>query len=137
MNISTRAKALVGVVALGGAAVAMGGAFTAGGISGTAHETPAFIGGSVDQSITGATISSIVHDVDEANNKINSVTLTFGDATADGKVPVITFTGATENGAYTCVAVDATSNQSLCSPNATTPVKADTNVTSVDITVSA
>lgn len=137
MKISTRAKALVGAVAITGAAIAMGGAFTAGGISGTAHETDAFIGGSVDQSITGATLSSIVHDVDEANNKINSVLLTFGDATADNKVPEITFAGATENGVYTCVAVDAESNESLCSPDSTTPVLADTNVTSVDIMVAS
>ena len=134
MNINTRAKALIGAVAIGGAAIAMGGAFTAGGITNNASATE-FVGGSVDQTIVGATLSSIVHDVDEANNKINSVTLTFGDATADGKVPVITFTGATENGAYTCAPVDPTSNLSLCSPDVTTPVRADTNVTSVDITV--
>lgn len=136
MQITTRAKALIAAAAVGGAAVAAGGAFTAGGIGGTAQNTPAFIGGSVSQSIIGATLQAIVYDVDEANNKINTVELTFGDATADGKVPVVAFTGATENGAYTCVAVDATSNKSLCSPNSTTPVKADTNVTSLDITVS-
>lgn len=102
MNISTRAKALVGAVAIGGAAIAMGGAFTAGGISGTAHETPAFVGGSVDQTVEGATLNTIAYDVDEANNKISTVTLTFNDNKSEGKVPTIAFDSGT---ATDCTAV--------------------------------
>lgn len=131
MNTSTRAKALIGAVAIGGSAVAMGGAFTAGGIGGTAHSTPAFIGGSVDQSITGATMSAIVYDVDEAANKITSVELTFTGTAADGKTPVITFTGATVNGTYTCAAIDAVNHKSAC----TATTKADSNVSSLDINI--
>ena len=133
MSITKRAKIITGVVALTGAAVATGGAFTAGGLSSSAGN--AFVGGSVDQTINGATISAIVHDVDEAANEITSVELTFGDATADGMVPTITFSGATDNGGYTCAAVDATTNLSLCEVTPTTGTKADANVTSLDIQV--
>ncbi|MFP5576660.1 MAG: hypothetical protein ACLGIZ_00325 [Acidimicrobiia bacterium] len=114
----------------------MGGAFTAGGITNNAG-TSEFVGGSVDQTITGATLSSVVHDVDHVNNKINSVTLTFGDAATAGKVPVITFTGSTANGNYTCAPVTADSHVSLCSP--TDPLlpehEANSNVSGLDILV--
>lgn len=119
---------------LGGAAavllvVATGAAYTAGGVT---APPSAFVGGSVDQSITGAALASVVYDTDEATNKITSVTLTFSDAAADAKTPTIAFTGATVNGVYTCAAVEAAAHSSLCSA---APTMADTNVTSLKITV--
>lgn len=125
----THTKKILGAVAVAGLVATAGSAFTAGGLSGA--PSTMFVGGSVDQSVTGATISSVVYDVDEAANKIDAVTLTFGDATADAKVPTITFTGAAANGTFTCTAVNATTNISSC----TATTQADNNVTSLDIQV--
>lgn len=125
----TNSKKILGAVAVAGLVATGGSAFTAGGLSGA--PSTMFVGGSVDQTITGAVISSVVYDVDEAANKITSVTLTFTGATTDGKTPTITFTGAAVNGTYTCAAVDAVSKASSC----TATTKADTNVTSLDIQV--
>ena len=120
---------LFGVVALGGIVAASGAAFTAGGVT---APSSAFVGGSVNQSLTGAALTSVVYDTDEALNKITSVTLTFTDSAADTKVPVIAFSGAVVNGTYTCAAVEAAGHTSLCSA---APTKADNNATGLSITV--
>ena len=76
MNINTRAKALIGAVAIGGAAIAMGGAFTAGGLdlTGTdAHDT--FIGGQGEVTITGASVNTISYAL--TGDTVDGVQLTF------------------------------------------------------------
>lgn len=120
---------LFGVVAVAGIVAATSGAFTAGGVT---APSSAFVGGSVAQSITGAALSSVVYDTDEALNKITSVTLTFSDVSADGKTPTIAFSGAVVNGTYTCAAVEAVGHTSLCSA---APTKADNNASALTITV--
>ncbi|MDQ1712062.1 MAG: hypothetical protein QOE45_1512 [Frankiaceae bacterium] len=118
-----------GIVAIGAVVAASSSAFTAGGVT---APTSAFVGGSVSQSITGAALSSVVYDTDEALNKITSVTLTFSDSAADAKIPTIAFSGAAINGTYTCAAVEAAGHTSLCSA---APTKADNNATNLSITV--
>lgn len=120
---------LFGAVAIGAVVVASGAAYTAGGITAPASS---FVGGSVSQTLTGAALSSVVYDTDEAMNKITSVTLTFSDDAADAKIPVIAFGGAVVNGTYTCAAVEAAGHTSLCSA---APTKADNNATALTITV--
>jgi len=135
MSITRRAKSVVASAALLGAALSAGTAFTAGGVSLAGAPPSEFIGGSVEQVITGATITNIAYDVDEAANKIVSVQLIFGDGTADGKTPVVAFAGAAENGEYTCTAVDAETNVSTCGGGASPEDQADTNVSGLTITV--
>jgi hypothetical protein len=124
-----KSTTLLAVIATGAAVAVSGGAFTAGGVT---APSSAFVGGSVAQSITGATLASVVYDTDEALNKITSVTLTFSDGAADAKTPAISFGGAVANGTYTCAAVEAAGHTSLCSA---APTKADNNVTTLTITV--
>ncbi len=120
---------VLGAVAVAGLVAASGSAFTAGGLV-NGDGASEFVGGSVDQGITGSTVSSIVYDVDEPNNKIVSVALTF-DAAALGKTPTITFTGGTVNGTYTCSAVAVTTFLSTC----TATTQASNNITSLDINI--
>jgi len=120
---------VIGAVAIGAVVAASGAAFTAGGITAPASS---FVGGSVTQTLTGATLASVVYDTDEAANKITSVTLTFSDESADAKTPSIAFGGAAVNGTYTCAAVEAAGHTSLCSA---APTKADNNATALSITV--
>lgn len=126
MRKSTKLIGAVGVAAL---TVAASSAFTAGGLTAPASS---FVGGSVSQSITGATLSNIAYDTNEATNKISSVTLTFSTTAVDTKTPTLAFSGAVVNGIYTCAAVEATGHTSLCTAGATI---ADTNATSVTVTV--
>ena len=126
MRTSTK---LVGALALAAVAVASSAAYTAGGVTAPASS---FVGGSVSQNLTGATLTSVVYDTDEAANKITSVTLTFSDTAADAKIPTIAFSGAVVNGTYTCAAVEAAGHTTLCSA---APTKADNNATSLSITV--
>lgn len=124
-----KSTTLFAAIAVGGVVAVSGSAFTAGGVT---APSSAFVGGSVAQTITGAALTSVVYDTDEALNKITSVTLTFSDDAADAKVPSIAFTGATVNGTYTCAAVEAAGHTSLCSA---APTKADNNATSLTISV--
>jgi hypothetical protein len=120
---------LLGVAAVAGLIAASASAFTAGGITAPAS---AFVGGSVSQDITGAAVSSVVYDTNEAENKIESVVLTFTGTAADGKTPTVAFTGAEVTGVYTCGVV--TTSVSTCT--ATSPVtRADNNASGLTITV--
>lgn len=134
MNINTRAKALIGAVAIGGAAIAMGGAFTAGGLSadGTAAQD-VFIGGAVSQTVTGAILTAIDYTIDSSTDpdQITSVDLTFGES-ALNKTPTITFDSGTP---ITCGAVTlvetayvstcSTPNQSVAVSNVTIAVASE------------
>lgn len=103
---------LLGAVAVAGLVAATGSAFTATGLATTAGATQ-FVGGTVSQSVTGATLSSLVYGfTDTTKTAVNSVTLTFGDATG-GKTPTISLTGGTAT-TFTCGAINSTSFISVC-----------------------
>jgi hypothetical protein len=100
------AAAAAGLVALGGSA------FTGSGLStsGTAA-SPQFIGGTVSQSVSGATLDSIDYGFTNATNtSINAITLSFA-STADGRT-VDAVPSGTGAGTFTCTAV--ASNASSC-----------------------
>ena len=101
MNINTRAKALIGAVAIGGAAIAMGGAFTAGGVEQTAP-TSQFIGGTAAQSISGATLSQISYTASADLLTISEVQLVLGGEGADKNVSITFDENGTPNTSYTC-----------------------------------
>jgi hypothetical protein len=138
MNISTRAKALIGAVAIGGAAVAMGGAFTAGGLAaGTDVESkPVFIGGKIMQTVEGATLASVVYGFDNVDDPTNieSVTLNFDvNSKAATKTPTIVVGDGSV--AYTCEPVGTTTaDVSTCGPQAP-GVFAGVGINSLAITV--
>ncbi|MHA7153473.1 hypothetical protein [Arthrobacter sp. TMN-50] len=105
---------LVAALAVAGLAFAGGSALTGTGLSTTAGSTQ-FVGGTVSQSVTGATLSSLVYGyTDNTKTAVNSVTLTFADATG-GKTPTIALTGGTAT-TFTCTAISATTFVSTCSP---------------------
>jgi hypothetical protein len=117
--------------AFGIAALAFAGsaAFTGTGVANTAGSSQ-FIGGTVSQTVTGATLTNILYGfTDTTNTAINQVTLTFADATG-GKTPTISLTGGTPAG-FSCTPIDATSFSSTC-----TSAGSQTGVTSVSVTVS-
>lgn len=126
----TKNITLLGAVAVAGLTAAAGSAFTGTGLSTTAGPTQ-FVGGTVSQSVTGATLSSIVYGyTDGTKTAVSSVTLTFGDATG-GKTPSVVLTGGTAT-TFTCAAIDAATFVSLCSPGSGL---SQTGVTSVAVTV--
>ena len=123
MNITKSAKLMVGAVAIVGAAGALGGsafagsAFTGTGVttSGTAASAQ-FVGGTVSQSVTGATLSSIVYTyADTTNTAVNQATLTFADSATDGKTPTVAFSAGTPVG-FSCTAIESTGHTSTCTP---------------------
>jgi hypothetical protein len=148
MNLSRRVKVTAGAFALMGVVAAGGAAFTSTGIT-TTHQAASsqFIGGTVAQSVTGATLQSIIYTYADAppqasgvstNTEISVVTLTFADALADGAATSIVFT--TDAGgtpvAFTCENVGATtSGVSTCLP--TTPGTFQTQAASIAVTVAS
>ena len=107
MNITKKTRLAIGVVGLSAAVgLAAGGAFTGTGVTTTGQAAAAqFVGGAVSQSVTGATLDSIVYSFTDATKiTINSVLLTFTDHLADGKAVTIGFTGGSST-AFTCTAV--------------------------------
>lgn len=124
MNLSKRVKISAGAFAAIGLVAAGGAAFTSTGVTTTGQAASAqVIGGTITQSVTGATLSSIVYGyTDATNTAINQVTLTFANANADGLTAAIAFT--TDAGgtpvAFTCENVGATTTMvSTCLPTAT------------------
>lgn len=111
MNIATRARVLVGAAALTGAVIATGSAFTATGI-GMSAPASQFLGGTVAQSVTGATLSTVVYGFEDASNtSVNSITLTFSDSNANGAAVTLTPSGG--SGTFSCANV--TAGSSTCS----------------------
>jgi hypothetical protein len=133
MALTKRAKMLIGTAALVGAAsIALSGiAVTGTGVTNNAGSTQ-FVGGTVSQGVTGATLSSIAYTFGDApaNTAIRSALLTFGTG-ADGKTVGIEFTGGNAV-AFTCTAVEVTNHTSTC----TTAGADRTGATSAAITVS-
>jgi hypothetical protein len=109
-------------------AAAGGSALTGTGVTNNAGATQ-FVGGTVSQSVTGATLSSIGYTFGDApaNTAVTSFLLTFADANANGKTPTA-LVNATAADVFTCTVITAMT--STCT--AATP---DTGVTSVAITV--
>jgi hypothetical protein len=96
-------------VAAAGLVAAGGSAFTATGLatSGTAASAQ-FVGGTISQAVTGATLNSIVYGyVDGTHTAVNSIILTFANANADGRAATAVATGG-NNGTFTCENVGAT-----------------------------
>jgi hypothetical protein len=108
---------IVTAVAVAGLAFASGSAFTGTGLANSAPATQ-FIGGTVSQSVTGATLAGVTYafaDTD-AKTQVNSITLNFTDTT-DGHTVAVTPSGGT-GGTFACGAV--LNNASTCSFTGTT-----------------
>jgi hypothetical protein len=120
---------IVGGLAIAGLTGAAGSAFTATGLTttGTAASDQ-FIGGTISQAVTGATLDSIVYDYVDAATKtaVKKITLTFTTA-ADGVTVAAVATGG-NNGTFSCS--DIATLVSTC----TYVVGADTEVGSTGIT---
>lgn len=131
MNINRRTKLSIAAVTLAGGIGAAGAAFTATGLSTTGQAAAQqYIGGTISQSVSGATLQSIVYGfTDGTNTSIDTVTLTFADAT-NGAVPTIAFTGSSST--FTCEAVGhTTADVSTCTADSA----AATGVTAIAVTV--
>ena len=121
-------------LSVAGLAVVAGSAFTGAGLStGGDAAAPQFIGGTVSQSVDGATLTDLVYGfTDGTKTAVNQVTLTFADG-ADTKVPVLALTGG-GGATFTCAAIDTDTHLSVCTPEVGGTTK--TNVTSASVTVS-
>ncbi|NKX55426.1 hypothetical protein [Arthrobacter mobilis] len=122
---------LLAAVAVAGLTFAAGSAFTGTGVTNNAGATQ-FIGGTVTQTVTGATLSTVGYGfTDATKTAVNKVTLTFADATG-GKTPSIELNGAA-NG-FTCEPV--TQNVDNGAFESTCAGPALTGLSSIAVTVS-
>ena len=139
MNISKRAKLMVAAAGIVAAAGTTGAAFTA---TGLADSAPAaqFIGGTVTQNVTGATLTDISYNYSDspADTTISSVTLTF-DPGADGEDASITLATASDpnpdptTDSISCGTIGTpTDNEATC-----TVPDGQAGVTGVNVTVAA
>ncbi len=131
MHKSSKIIAAVSIAVL---AAAGGTAFTATGVTTTGQASSAqFVGGTVSQSVDGATLNSIVYAyADGTNTAIHTATLTFADALTDTKVPTVVFTAETPV-AFTCTAIEATGHSSTCTAEDTD----QTGATGIAVTVAS
>jgi hypothetical protein len=124
-------------VAVAGLALAGGSAFTGTGVTTTGTAASAqFVGGTVSQSVTGATLDSIVYGfTDGTDSKVSTIRLTF-TGTADGHaVTAGPAGGGAGVGTFSCSATSA--NVSDCTYTAGTDLFLGyTGLTSLDVTVS-
>jgi hypothetical protein len=122
-----------GAIAVAGLVAAGGSAFTGTGLADTAGATQ-FVGGTVSQSVTGATLASIVYGYADNATKtdVNQITLTFTN-TADGKAVTVAPTGGS-GGTFTCPNIAA--NSSVCTFTPTTSEVGYTGLNSLAVTVS-
>ena len=113
MNITKKTRLAIGVVGLSAAVgLAAGGAFTGGGVTNNAPANQ-FIGGTVSQTVTGATLSTIGYTyTNDAHTIVDTVTLTFADANADGRTPTVTIL-PTPSTAFVCLPISG-SHVSVC-----------------------
>jgi hypothetical protein len=122
--------AVAGLAALGGTA------FTGTGLGNTAPATQ-FIGGTVSQTVTGATLDSIDYGFadDPAHTQVNSIQLTFAN-TADGRTVAVTAHGNSAGaGTFGCTPVET--NASTCSYTpGSDALLGYSGLTSLDVTVS-
>lgn len=120
-------------LSVAGLAVAAGSAFTGTGVTNNAGAAQ-FVGGTVTQSVTGATLTNITYSYADAgvNTLANSIALTFSE-TADGRVVSVAPSGGS-GGTFTCTAVS--SNASTCTFVPATTETGYTNLGSLAVTVS-
>lgn len=137
MQVTKRTKLMVGALAVVGASGFAGlasSAFTGTGVTNSAGATQ-FVGGTISQSVTGATLSDIAYAfTDDTNTAINQVILTFADANTDGMTPTITFTSSGSPVAFTCTAIESSGHTSTCTPTDTNTSQA--GATGISVTVS-
>jgi hypothetical protein len=126
---------LITALSVAGLAVAAGSAFTGTGVA-TAGQAAAdqFVGGTVSQSVTGATLTNIAYGYADAGPKtlVNSIALTFS-GTANGRVVAAAPTGGS-GGTFSCTAV--ASNASTCTFLPTDAETGYINLDSLAVTVS-
>jgi hypothetical protein len=128
------------MIAAGAAVAALaalgGSAFTGTGLDNTAPATQ-FVGGTVTQTVTGATLASIDYSYADApaNTEVSSISLTFTN-TADGHTVAVTPSGGGAGvGTFSCT--DVASNASSCTYTAgTDTLTGYKGLTSLDVTVS-
>ena len=107
MNITKKTRLAIGVVGLSAAVgLAAGGAFTGTGIGkGSQAGAAQFIGGTVSQSVTGATLKSIVYGFDSgdlAKLHPTSVLLTFTDLEPVGRSVTLSFNAGAGDLGFAC-----------------------------------
>lgn len=129
MQQSTRVAAAVLVAGLAAAGTA---AFTGTGVTNNADPSQ-FVGGTVTQTVSGATLSSIVYGFSDpqAKTAIDTATLTFADGEADTKVPTVVFTASSPE-PFTCTAIGGGQHTSVCTADSA----AQTGASAISITVS-
>jgi hypothetical protein len=122
---------LLGTALVVGILAATGSAYTGTGLTNSAGSSK-FVGGTISQSVTGATLASVDYTFGDApaNTAVHSVALTFADANADGITPTIAFTGGNAV-AFTCDVIAVGTHLSTC----TTAGADRTGVTSLAVTV--
>lgn len=122
-------------LSVAGLAVAAGSAFTGTGVA-TAGQAAAdqFVGGTVSQSVSGATLTNVGYSFADAdhNTLVNSIALTFS-GTADGRVVSVAPSGGS-GGTFTCT--DVVSNGSTCTFHPATTETGYVNLGSLAVTVS-
>lgn len=135
MNLTKRNKLIIAGVALAGAAAVTGSAFTAGGLDDSSTDN--FIGGTVRQTITGATITDVDYVIDADTNAIHTITVEFltGD-NVNGRTLRVSLkdsSGVQTGGGYTCPPISGTPSKTVCT--AVLPKAISRNVQFVDFTV--
>lgn len=116
MRTSTK---LVGAFAVAGLIAAGGSAFTATGVTNNAGASQ-FVGGTVSQTVSGATLSSIAYTfADTSNTAVTAANLTFADdALTYGKTVTATLSGGTAE-ALTCTGALSSTNHVISCAAAT------------------
>jgi hypothetical protein len=140
MNINKRAKVVIAAAALIGTAGIAGTAFTATGVLATGNAaTPQFVGGTVSQTITGATLTNIEYGYDAVDHlNVDEVLLTFADSNADGQHVTLTphsSAGTPDTDTFTCTDVSTTATVSTSDCTITGGTGAYTGLDSIDILV--
>jgi hypothetical protein len=127
----TNKKKVLGAVAVAGLVATGSAAFTATGLTNNAGSTK-YVGGTVSQSVTGATLSTVTYSFGDAptNTAVHSVALVFADVNTDGMTPTIAFTGGNAV-TFTCDEIAVTTHLSTCTTDGADRV----GVTSLAITV--
>jgi hypothetical protein len=106
-----KSTTLLSSLAVAAIAIAGSSAFTGGGL--TKGVPNVFVGGTVTQNISGATLSSVVYSyTDATNTSVTSVVLTFVGA-IEGATPTIAFSGGTP-APYVCSGI--ATGVSTCTP---------------------
>jgi hypothetical protein len=125
----TSAK-IVTALSVTGLALVAGSAFTGAGLVNAAGSSQ-FVGGTVTQEVTGATLTNLEYGfTDATKTAVNQVTLTFAEGVA-GKTPVLSLTGGGAPATFGCTAIDALSNTSVC-----TTTGSQSDVSNASVTVS-